>query len=181
MAGRPTKISPALTDFIISLIEGGVSRRRAFYAAGIHPSTGFDWMAKGAAEEDVDPDQHTLPQLRAIATNRNLDTKGLRSKAAVAQHINDHPTLYRDFSDRVHAGDSRFYAAGFAKMRETGGDDWRMWQQQLLMRFPELRLTTSAEDLPDAAEQAGSEADAQAMLDRAKTIRVKMLGTGTDG
>lgn len=182
IAGRPTKLTPGTSDLIVRLIEGGVPRDHAARAAGISRTSLFRWLAQGESEPDVHPNDHTIRQLRAIATARGLDPQGLRTKARLANLINDNPSPYRDFRDRLRAADSRFMAASMAKMREVGEGDWRMWQQMILMRFPELRTNTEpADPLTADLEAGGTEEDAQKKLDRATTIRVKMLGTGTDG
>lgn len=181
--GRPTKLEPGTADLIITLIEGGVPRDHAARAAGIHPATLYAWLARGGHEgAPVDPDHHTLPELRAIARDRNIPTRGKRTKADLADAINTARTPYGEFHDRVRAADSRFMASAIGKMRETGGDDWRMWDRLLERRFPELRIGHDPDqDAIEATERSGDEQAAQARLDRARDIKVKMLGTGTDG
>lgn len=180
MAGRPTKLDQRTADMIISLIEGGVPRERAARAAGIAKSTLQLWIARGRAAETIDPDDHTLKELRTIARDREVDLTGLRRKADIAAAINDDPNPYSDFSDRVDAADSRFMASAIGKMRETGSEDWRMWDRLLERRFPELRVAKDAAAFEEP-EAVGTEADAERKLERAEEIRVKMLGTGTDG
>ncbi len=179
--GRPTKLVGGTADLIVTLIEGGIPREHAAKAAGIAKGTLYRWLAQGEKETDVDPGQHSLRELRAIATERELDPKGVRTKAKLADLINDNPSAFRDFRDRLRAADSRFMASAMAQMREVGSEDWRMWQQMLLMRFPELRTNLDAEELGADPETGGTEDEAQLKLDRATTIRIKMLGTGTDG
>lgn len=175
--GRPTKLDQARADLIVALIEGGVPRDHAARAAGIHPATLFAWLRRGQEEDlgTIDPADYTLPQLRAIATDRGVDTTGRRTKAALAAGINDTPSPYSEFHDRIREADSRFMASAIGKMREVGGDDWRMWDRLLERRFPELRTGQPPEEGPDTG-YAGTEDDAQAKLERAKEIRIKMLG-----
>lgn len=181
--GRPTKLTAGTADFIVALIEGGVPRDHAARAGGIVPSTLYAWLARGARETEqaTDPDAATKQQLLDTARDRQIEVKPWWTKTRIAAAIDANPSPYSEFSERVRAGDSRFYASALAKMREVGGDDWRMWQQTLLMRFPELRTSrTEEEPLHDPIE-AGTSDDAERRLERAEKIRVKMLGTGTDG
>jgi hypothetical protein len=187
MTGRPTKLTPQLADFIVNLIEGGVPRRRAAEAAGIAASTLFDWLSRGDNEHPINPDHHRKAELQRIAREREIEIPRSATKEQIAAAINDAPTPFSDFSDRVRAADSRFFASAIGKMRETGGDDWRMWDRLLERRFPELRIGRAGEDaLADLDHLVGSDADAERALERSETIRIKMLGTGdpptgTDG
>lgn len=182
MTGRPTKYSDAVADLIVTLIEGGVPRDHAFRAAGIHPSTGYAWLSRGDNEPDqIDPDDHTRSQLLTMAEQRDADYKKRWNKQQLADAINNTRSPFGEFSDRVRAADSRFMAQAIGKMRETGSDDWRMWDRLLERRFPELRLGYNPNEQLEPGERAGDESDAEARLERAREIRVKMLGTGTDG
>jgi hypothetical protein len=185
MTGRPTKFSQATADFIVTMIESGVPRDHAARAAGIHKSTLYAWLAQGRAETWIEPDDHTKKELLRIARDRDVDIPKSATKPEIADAINTARSPLSEFSDRVYAADSRFLAAAIGKMREVGGDDWRMWREQILMRYPELNPNRAGDDtltteLPDHLE-AGTDADAERRLERAEAIRVKMLGTGTDG
>jgi hypothetical protein len=180
MTGRPTKFDQQTADLIVTLVERGVPRHRAAAAAGISKSTLQLWIKKGREEQTVDPDDHTKKQLQAIASQRNIHTPSGATKADIADAINDNRSPFSDFSDRLYAADSRFYAAAVAKMQDVGADDWRQWQASIHLRFPETRPGAEAAGLTEP-EDVGTEHDAQRQLERAEAIRVKMLGTGTDG
>lgn len=173
--GRPTKLTRETANFIVNMIEAGVPRDNAARAAGIHPSTLFDWLRKGDAENaasDVNPDRHTKAELQAIANDLDLDYTKADTKAELAAKINDHASPYAEFSDRIRAADSRFMAHAVGQMREKGGDDWRMWANLLAVRFPEqFALRNRADATSDAF--AGTEDDAQRQLDRAREIVIK--------
>jgi hypothetical protein len=176
---RPTKLNAGTADLIVTLIEGGVPRDHAARAAGIDPSTLFAWMRRGEQEDigNIDPADYTIGELRALAAHRDIDTHRLRTKAAIAEAISRNPSPFTEFHHRIRAADSRFMAAGIGKMRETGADDWRMWDRLLERRFPELRIQTPPEE-ELGPEDALTEDEAQAQLERAKEIRIKMLGSG---
>lgn len=177
--GRPTKLTPDIAQLIVTMIEGGVPRDHAARAAGIVPSTLYRWLAIGEAE-DTDPVTErsgSKAALRALAADRGLDpVPATWTKAQLADWINDHPSPYSEFSDRVRAADSRFLAYAIGNMRQTGEGDWRMWDRLVERRFPELRITHTSDD-----EGSGTSLDqeaAQKALERADEIKVKMLGTG---
>jgi hypothetical protein len=56
-----------------------------------------------------------------------------------------------------------------------------MWQSLVFSRFPEMRHTPRGEEALSELDNVGSDLDAERALGRAEEIRVKMLGTGTDG
>ncbi len=133
---RPTKLTPQIADLIVGLIERGTPRDDAARIAGIHPSTLYDWLARGR-HTPVNPDDHTKQALLDIAQRRHIPHRKSWSKAKLADAINNHQDPYSEFSDRVYAADSRFIAAAIAQMQRVGGDDWRMWDKLLERRFPD--------------------------------------------
>ena len=179
---RPTKFDQQTADFIITLIERGVPRHRAAKAAGISPSTLQLWIARGREETEIDPDDHTKKELLRIARDRNVEVNKSDTKPEIADAINQQRSPFSEFSERVYAADSRFFAAAIGKMQEVGAEDWRMWKEVINLRFPETRATnTDHQPLSDPDDDIGTETDAERALERAEEIRIKMLGTGTDG
>lgn len=180
--GRPTKFDQQTADFIINMIERGIPRHRAARAAGISKSTLQAWIARGREEAEVDPEEHTKKELLAIAKTRGVKVAKSATKPDIAEAINEQRSPFSDFSDRVYRADSRFFAAAFGKMQDVGKDDWRMWKEAINLRFPETRSSNlDYEPLSDPDEDIGTESDAERALERAEEIRIKMLGTGTDG
>lgn len=52
MAGRQTKLTPAVQKRIVTMIRKGTPRGRAAELAGVHQATFFRWMAEGDREEE---------------------------------------------------------------------------------------------------------------------------------
>lgn len=175
---RPTKLTYEIVNIITTLIEGGVPREHAARAAGIHPSTLYVWLARGDAEsgDPIDPRRHTRADLLTIAARRDITLPASWTKQQIAEHLNDNPSMFQEFSDRVRAADSRFMAQAIGMMREVGGSDWRMWDRLIERRFPELRVTHSTDD--EGSGQSLDQDAAQKALDRADQIKVKMLEAG---
>ena len=133
---RPTKLTPQIADLIVGLIERGTPRDDAARIAGIHPSTLYDWLARGR-HTPVNPDDHTKHELLDIARRRHIPHSKSWTKARIADAINNHTDPFSEFADRVYAADSRFIAAALAHMQRVGSDDWRMWDRLLERRFPD--------------------------------------------
>lgn len=176
---RPTKLTPELIDLVVTLIESGTPRDHAARAVGIHPSTLFDWLKRGDADNEnhqpVDPNTLTRRQLIDLARTRNIPHPNTATKVELANLINDaYPSLHAEFSDRIRSADSRFMVTALSAMQQAGGTDWRMWATLLSKRFPgEFGADVAAPDAPPP--WAGSADEAERALERANEIRVRML------
>lgn len=54
--GRPTKCTPQITGKIIKAVRRGAHLEAAAYAAGVHPSTVYRWLAEGQQDDTTPAD-----------------------------------------------------------------------------------------------------------------------------
>src|SRR3990172_7679311 len=52
--GRPTKLNPEVSEFIVAAIRAGNYAEVAAKAAGIHPATYYEWMKRGKTGAKAD-------------------------------------------------------------------------------------------------------------------------------
>ena len=155
---RPTKLSPQVQDTILGLIRKGLNPERAAHAAGVAPSTFYRWMRDGEHPAPPDPDDYTLPQLRAIAADQDisLDHLGRRPTRRQVAALLEAPTPFRQFRESVKRAEAEAEAFILERCRTVGGDDWRMWMTILERRFdgwarPVGQPESSPSGLPDRA------------------------------
>lgn len=188
MRGRDPKLTPERSQALIDSLARGEPINVACGYAGISKTTLYKWLDRGEAETetetDIDPDDYTLRQLRTMAERRQVDTKGARSKAQLAERINAAPSEFVEFVDRYKKTLASAESYVVSQMVRTGQNDWRFWMTYAERRWPanwgrRQRLEEEIDDYQTIG--AGTADDAQTMIEFAKEIRVKMLGTGTDG
>lgn len=68
--GRPPKLNDALTRTIAASVKGGIGLARAAQMAGIGKATVFDWMARGAREQQDGRDTRYTRFAKEIAESR---------------------------------------------------------------------------------------------------------------
>lgn len=185
--GRKSKINPERIDTIIASIERGEPNSVAAALAGISESTFYNWLDRGEADADttgdIDPDDYLKRDLEAIARHRQIDITGCRTKADIAGRINAAPSPYVEFLERYKKATAQAESFVISQMVRTGQADWRFWMTFAERRWPTRWARRSRLDEIEDMGGIGSRPpeDAEAMLERADEIVVKMLGTGSDG
>lgn len=131
MAGRPTKLTPALQKRIIQHIEAGNTAENACLLSGITDSTYYLWLKKGEAGESPYSDfSVAVKAARAVAEDRALQiiqSASLDSWQAAAWYLER--TRSRQYGRRniVEGGDPQHPLQMSVSITEfddpdTGGD-----------------------------------------------------------
>lgn len=181
--GQPTKLTPERAQTIITLIENGNYKNVAAAAAGIEESTLYNWLARGrreAEEQDpIDPKSYTKAQLLAMAQEAGLAAPRSAGKAELAQLLNDRPpSPYVEFFKSLKSAEARREAFALQRAVQTGTDDWRFWMTFLERTAPDRWGRRERQDMLE--EEPGIAGDAQARLERAREIKLKLLPGGKD-
>ncbi len=178
---RPALLDDIRADQIINAIENGLPRKQAAAVVGISERALQNWIARGRQElerPDIDPRQHSLPQLRQLAVDRGTPLDGARTKVKIAEALNDHETMYMQFVQRLVRADAASMGYGLQEAIRTGKEDWRFWMLFLERRYPAEFGRRDPDDADLTDVDVGTEEEAALMLERATEIRIKMIGTG---
>ncbi len=184
--GRPTKLTPEVSEVILAAVELGMPDKYAALAAGVHPDTLINWKNRGVQEETitVEVGDYSKAQLLDLAGDRGIPARPSWTKPRIAEHINEHQSIYFEFFRSLREREALFFKNAMESITAMSikTNDWRGPLALLERRFPEVmgrRLTD--DDTMDSDMTGGTSQDAGRMLDRAKEIRIAMLGTGTEG
>ena len=172
--GRPSKLTPQVQETILGLIRQGLNPERAAHASGISPTTFYRWMQEGANPGHPNPADYTLPQLRAIAADQDIDLGplGARPTRRQAAALVENPTPFREFRQSVKRAEAEAEAHVLGRCILAGGDSWQMWMTILERRFGWARPIGQ----PEASPAGGI--DRAAALEQGKVVLKVLEGGG---
>jgi len=168
---RNSKLSPERQALILGLVRKGLSPEKAARAAGVSPTTYYRWMQQGANPGHPDPQNYTLPQLRAIAAAQDVDLEPLGPRPTRAQvaGLVEAPTPFREFRESIKRAEAEGEGYALERCIQAGGTMWQMWAWILERRFGWVR----PEPVQEAQPTRGS-VDPVAALELGR-LRLKVL------
>lgn len=128
---RPTKLTDNLRRRVATNLRAGNPIDVAVRACHLAPSTHYDWMAKGAALEDVDPDA-----LQGKPLDAALEAAGLPKTGRVAAKRARIRAL-RGYREAVLNALADAEASAVLKISTAAKDDWRAAAWLLERAHPE--------------------------------------------
>jgi hypothetical protein len=91
--GRPTKLSPDITDRIVNAIRAGAYVETAAEFAGLNKTTFYDWLKRGAKDREAERDSpfaqfaHAIEKAMADSELMDLGTIGLFAKGFPVEKV----------------------------------------------------------------------------------------------
>ena len=127
--GRPSKLTPEITQAILDVIVGGGTRAVAAEAAGISRGTLYKWLRRGtedanATQTVLDPDDYTIRELRALARTAQIPGYARLRKAELAAAITAKPSEYLHFLNSIKKAEAEAeneWLAGVARIARGAG------------------------------------------------------------
>ena len=100
--GRPSKLTPEITQAILDVIAAGGTRTVAAEAVGVHRDTIYGWLRRGTEDAKttqtaLDPDDYTIRELRALARAAQIPGFSRMDKGKLAAAIAAKPSEYFQF------------------------------------------------------------------------------------
>lgn len=170
---RPSKLTPQVRDRMVELLRAGNFVESAAKAAGIAPSTHYEWMARGAAEGAEPPDPRTpKAELEALIAERGLQPPAHGSgrggrvlRADLIELLATSPGPYREYHDAVEAAIDEVEAVHVTIVAAAARKDWRASAWWLERARPEhwrrrsVRATPRSPDAPEGPDAPSDDED----------------------